>query len=270
MRQFARHSSRLSGKGGLGRESPSVAERVRMASLHQALSVPRDARGRGPDVDPAAFPGRLHAPLHRTGNSYNGLHTRRSGTMTPQPEATQATPDQANPDTAKDLSDRPLVIVMATRRATTEISRVERAVAGVVRELARVRPAWRVDVVSAFKAGSRIEGMDGFSDILAAFRLGWKLRGSTADLIFVHCPECLWGIRWLRKRQGAPPLIAVWHGAGPVPHLVPRRPGHPLAWALAWLRTTGERHALVADAHVAVHEQVEDCLRSLYGLKAPV
>jgi glycosyltransferase involved in cell wall biosynthesis len=195
--------------------------------------------------------------------------------MTPQPEATQATPDQANPDqatpdTAKDLSDRPLVIAMATRRAPTEISRVERAVAGVVRELARVRPAWRVDVVSAFKAGSRIEGMDGFSDILAAFRLGWKLRGSTADLIFVHCPECLWGIRWLRRRQGAPPLIAVWHGAGPVSHLVPRRPGHPLAWALAWLRTTGERHALVADAHVAVHEQVEDCLRSLYGLKAPV
>jgi len=189
--------------------------------------------------------------------------------MTPQPEATQANPDQTNPDQAKDLSGRPLVIAMATRRAPTEISRVERAVAGVVRELARVRPAWRVDVVSAFKAGSRIEGMDGFSDILAAFRLGWKLRGSTADLIFVHCPECLWGIRWLRKRQGAP-LIAVWHGAGPVPHLVLRRPGHPLAWALAWLRTTGERHALVADAHVAVHEQVEDCLRSLYGLKAPV
>jgi hypothetical protein len=92
---------------------------------------------------------------------------------------------------------------MATRRAPTEIGGVERVVAGVVRELARVRPEWRVDVVSAFKAGSRIEGMDGFSDILAAFRLGWKLRGSTADVIFVHCPECLWGIRWLRKRQGA-------------------------------------------------------------------
>jgi len=185
--------------------------------------------------------------------------------MTPQPEATEANPDQT-----KDLSERPLVIAMATRRAPTEIGGVERVVAGVVRELARVRPAWRVDVVSAFKAGSRIEGMDGFSDILAAFRLGAKLRGSTADLIFVHCPECLWGIRWLRKRQGAPPLIAVWHGAGPVPHLVLRRPGHPLAWALAWLRTTGERHALIADAHVAVHEQVEECLRSLYGLRAPV
>jgi len=106
--------------------------------------------------------------------------------MTPQPEATQANPDQA-----KDLSDRPLVIAMATRRAPTEIGGAERVVAGVVRELTRVRPAWRVDVVSAFKAGSRIEGMDGFSDIVAAFRLGWKLRGSTADLIFVHCPECL-------------------------------------------------------------------------------
>jgi glycosyltransferase involved in cell wall biosynthesis len=165
---------------------------------------------------------------------------------------------------------RPLTIAMATRRAPTEIGGVERVIVGVVRELARVRPAWRVDIVPAFKAGSRVEGMDGFSDLVAALRLGWKLRGSTADMIFVHCPECLWGIYWLRKRRGAPPLIAVWHVAGPVPHLRLRRPGHPLARALAWLRTTGERHALVADAHVAVHEQVEQILRSRYGLSAPV
>src|ERR1700678_3107597 len=102
---------------------------------------------------------------------------------------------------------RPLTIAMATRRAHTEIGGVERVIVGVVRELARVRPAWRGDIISAFKAGSRIEGMDGFSDILAALRLGWKLRGSTADMIFVHCPECLWGIYWLRKRRSAPPLI---------------------------------------------------------------
>jgi len=210
--------------------------------------------------------------------------------MTPQPEPHEPTEppeptEPTEPTQAKDLSGRPLTITMATRRAPTEIGGVERVVAGVVRELARVRPEWRVDVVSAFKAGSRIEGMDGFSDLVAAFRLGWKLRGSTADVVFVHCPECLWGISLLRKRavregtvregtvrkgDGAPPLIAVWHGAGPVPHLRLRRPGNPLAWALAWLRTTGERHALIADAHVAVHEQVEDCLRSLYGLKAPV
>ena len=178
--------------------------------------------------------------------------------MTPQPEA------------SPDRPGRPLTIVMATRRDPTEIGGVERVVVGVVRELARVRPEWRVDIVSAFKAGSRIEGMDGFSDVLAAFRLGRKLRGSTADVVFVHCPEVLWGIRWLRRRQGAPPLIAVWHGVGPVPRLRLRRPGHPLARALARLRTMGERYALVADAHVAVHQQVEDCLRSLYGLRAPV
>jgi glycosyltransferase involved in cell wall biosynthesis len=164
----------------------------------------------------------------------------------------------------------PLTIAMATRRAHTEIGGVERVIVGVVRELARVRPAWRVDIISAFKPGSRVEGMDGFSDILAALRLGWKLRGSTADMIFVHCPECLWGIYWLRKRRSAPPLIAVWHVAGPLPHLRLRRPGHPLARALAWLRTTGERHALVADAHIAVHEQVEQIVRSRYGLTAPV
>lgn len=178
--------------------------------------------------------------------------------MPPQPEA------------SPDRPGRPLTIVMATRRDPTEIGGVERVVVGVVRELARVRPEWRVDIVSAFKAGSRIEGMDGFSDVLAAFRLGRKLRGSTADVVFVHCPEVLWGIRWLRRRQGAPPLIAVWHGVGPVPRLRLRRPGHPLARALARLRTMGERYALVADAHVAVHQQVEDCLRSLYGLRAPV
>ena len=182
--------------------------------------------------------------------------------MTPQTEATA--------DVVTARPGRPLTIAMATRRAPTEIGGVERVVAGVVRELARVRPAWRVDVISAFRAGSRIEGMDGLADILAGFWLVWKLRASTADIIFVHCPECLWGIRWLRRRRGAPPVIAVWHGAGPVPHLRLRRPGHPLARALAWLRTTGERRATAADGHVAVHVQVEDCVRALYGLSAPV
>jgi glycosyltransferase involved in cell wall biosynthesis len=189
--------------------------------------------------------------------------------MTPQAGATKASVDPATvADPAK--AGRPLTIAMATRRAPTEVGGVERIIVGVVRELARVRPAWRVDIVSAFKPGSRIEEMDGLSDILAALRLGWRLRGSTADMIFVHCPECLWGIHWLRKRRSAPPLIAVWHVAGPVPHPRLRRPGHPLARALAWLRTTGERHALVADAHVAVHEQVEAIVRSRYGLSAPV
>jgi glycosyltransferase involved in cell wall biosynthesis len=185
--------------------------------------------------------------------------------MTAQNEATRIVPG-----TATAQPGRPLTMTMATRRAPSEIGGVERVVAGVVRELARVRPAWRVETISAFRAGSRIEGMDGFSDVIAAFRLGWRLRGSTADVIFVHCPECLWGIRLLRRRRGAPPLIAVWHGAGPVPHLRLRRPGHPLARALAWLRTNGERRALAADGHIAVHVQVEECVRSLYGLSTPV
>ena len=112
--------------------------------------------------------------------------------------------------------------------------------------------------------------MDGFADLIAAFRLGWRLRDSTADVIFVHCPECLWGIRLLRRRRGTPPLIAVWDGGGPGPHRRVGRPGHPLARALAWLRTNGERAALAADGHVAVHVQVEECVRALYGLSAPV
>src|SRR5579862_4884200 len=86
---------------------------------------------------------------------------------------------------------RPLTVTMVTRRDPTEIGGVERVVVGLVRELGRTRPDWRVDTVSAFRPGSRIEGMDGLSDLIAGFRLGWRLRDSTADVIFVHCPECL-------------------------------------------------------------------------------
>ncbi len=141
--------------------------------------------------------------------------------MTPRPETSVAAPGLATV-----RPGRPLTMTMVTRRAPTEIGGVERVVAGVVRELARVRPGWRVDVISAFRAGSRIQGMDGLSDVMASLRLGWQLRGSTADVIFVHSPECLWGIRLLRAASaatGAPPLVAVWHGAGPVPHLRLRR-----------------------------------------------
>jgi glycosyltransferase involved in cell wall biosynthesis len=185
--------------------------------------------------------------------------------MTPHNAATVAAADAATGQPG-----RPITVTMVTRRSHTEIGGVERVVAGLLRELARIRPTWRVNTISAFRAGSRIEGMDGLSDVIAGFRLGWRLRGSTADVIFVHCPECLWGIRLLRVRRGTPPLIAVWHGAGPVADLRLRRPGHPMARVLAWLRTTGERRALAADGHVAVHGQVEDGLRSLYGLSAPV
>ena len=185
--------------------------------------------------------------------------------MTAQNQATGTLPE-----TVAARPGRPFTVVMATRRDPAEIGGVERVVSGVVRELARVRPAWQVDIVSAFEECGWMEGMDGFSDMIAAFRLGWRLRGSTADVIFVHCPECLWGIRLLRRRRGAPPLVAVWHGAGPVPSLRLRRPGHPLARALAWLRTNRERAALAADRHVAVHVQVEECVRALYGLSAPV
>ncbi len=185
--------------------------------------------------------------------------------MTTQPQTSAAAPSQAT-----GRPGRPLTMTMVTRRAPTEIGGVERVVAGVVRELERVRPGWRVEIISAFRAGSRIEGMDGFADVMASLRLGWQLRGSTADVIFVHSPECLWGIRLLRMRRGAPPLVAVWHGAGPSPHLRLRRPGHPLTRVLAWLRTAGERQAVAADGHIAVHAEVQDCLRSLYGLKAPI
>src|SRR5260370_30488007 len=69
--------------------------------------------------------------------------------------------------------------------------------------------------------------------------------GSKGVVRCVHCPECVWGIRLLRRRTGAPPLVAVWHGAGPVAYLRLRRPGHPMAKALPWIRTTGARRGPV-------------------------
>jgi glycosyltransferase involved in cell wall biosynthesis len=161
-----------------------------------------------------------------------------------------------------------LTVAMVTRRAPTEAGGVERVVGGLLAVLPRTRPGWRVDAVSAFREGSRLEGVDGLSDVLAMLRLGWRLRRSAADVAFVHCPECLWGIRLLCR--GGPKLIAVWHCAGPAPYLRLRRPGHPLARALAWLRTAGERRATSADGHVAVHRWIAHWLHTGYGLAAPV
>jgi glycosyltransferase involved in cell wall biosynthesis len=172
--------------------------------------------------------------------------------------------------TSRNQTGRPFTVAMVTRRAAEEIGGVERVAATLLAQLPRARPAWRVEAVSAFRPGSRIEGLDGLSDLVASLRLGWRLRRSTADVAFVNCPECLWGIRLLRRRGGGPSLVAVWHGVGPNAYLQLRRPGHPAARALAWLRTTGERRALAADGHVAVHGQVAQELRSLYGLAAPV
>jgi glycosyltransferase involved in cell wall biosynthesis len=165
---------------------------------------------------------------------------------------------------------RPFRAVMATRREPTEYGGVERVVAGLIAELQRSRPDWQVESVAAFPAGSRIEGVDLLADVIAGLRLGWRLRASSAEVIFVHCAEVLWGIRLLRRRRGAPPIITVWHGAGPKAYLTLRRPGHPLAWLLARLRTAMERGGLAADAHIAVHHEVADNLRSLYGFTGPV
>jgi glycosyltransferase involved in cell wall biosynthesis len=164
----------------------------------------------------------------------------------------------------------PLTVVMATRRGPAHMGGVERVVAGLLTELARTRPSWQVRPVYVFHPGSRVEGIDGLSDVVASLRLGWLLRRSPADVVFVHCPECLWGIRLLRRRRGAAPLVAVWHGAGPTPYLLLRRPGDPMARVLAWIRTAGEKTALAADGHVAVHRGVADALRSVYGLRRPV
>jgi len=166
---------------------------------------------------------------------------------------------------------RSLAITMVTRRKPTEIGGVERVVTSVMEQLAELHPDWRVDAVSAFLHGGWVGRVAGLSDMIASLRLGWRLRNNTADVIFLHCPECFWGIQLLRKKsRNGPPIVAVWHGAGPVRFLILRKPGHPLAWVLAWLRTIGEIRALSADGHVAVHSEIVNDLRFMYGFTRPV
>jgi hypothetical protein len=86
---------------------------------------------------------------------------------------------------------RPFRAVMATRREPTECGGVERVVAGLIAELDRSRPDWQVECVAAFPAGSRIEGVDLLADVIAGLRLGWRLRNSSAEVIYLHCAEVL-------------------------------------------------------------------------------
>jgi len=166
---------------------------------------------------------------------------------------------------------RPLRVAMLTKRAHSDCGGVERVVASLLDELARGRPGWDLSTISAFAPGDPFEGVDVLSDVLAGLRLGWRLRRSRVDVAFIHCPECLWGPRLLRRRgDGAPLVIAVWHGAGPTPYLRLRRPGHPLARLLARIRTAEERLALAADGHIAVHAQVAANLAAIYGHKGEV
>jgi glycosyltransferase involved in cell wall biosynthesis len=163
-----------------------------------------------------------------------------------------------------ELTDRPLRVLMATRRPQHEHGGVERVVRDITKEIRRQQPTWNVDVVSAFESANRIEGLDGVSDVIAALRLGWRVAKSNADVVFIHCPECVWGLR-LFSRRGKTPLVVVWHGAGPKPYLVLRNHGNIFARALASFRTFEERRALRADGQIAVHEVVADDLRSIYG-----
>lgn len=164
-----------------------------------------------------------------------------------------------------------LNVAMVTRRRPSALGGVERVVSGLLSSLAQDRPDWQVDSVSAFRRDTWVSRIAGISDVVASLRLGWRLRATPADVVFVHCPECLWGIRLLRRRRRAgPAVVAVWHGAGARRWLILRRPGHPLAYALALLRTMEELAAVAADGHVAVHESVAGDLRSVYRLDKPV
>jgi glycosyltransferase involved in cell wall biosynthesis len=159
---------------------------------------------------------------------------------------------------------------MLTRRPAHDHGGVERVVRGLLEEIPRLRPEWRIEAVAAFRGAGPLEGFDGLSDVVAALRMGWTARRHRADVILVHCPECVWGLRLLAGPRALARTVVVWHGAGPVPYLVLRPEGNRLARALAWFRTSEERLALPLRQHVAVHRVVVDELAAAYGHHGPV
>ncbi|WP_459643513.1 glycosyltransferase family 4 protein [Kineococcus sp. NUM-3379] len=142
-------------------------------------------------------------------------------------------------------------------------------VRGLVEELARQRPDWDVEVAPAFAGAGFLEGFDGVSDVIAAWRLGRRAAAARADVLLVHCPECVWGLRLLAPRRLGRTVV-VWHGAGAKPYLALRPEGNLAARALAWFRTTEERRALALEHHVVVHATVERDLAAEYGNTRPV
>lgn len=166
-------------------------------------------------------------------------------------------------------SSRRVRVLMAIRRPYHEHGGVERVVREVTREWRRQRPDWDIEAVPAFRGVHRVEGLDGVSDVIAALLLGWRVSRQSADVVVVHCPECVWGLRLFGVVRRTP-VIVVWHGAGPQPYLVLRSKGNLLARALAVFRTTEERRALRGTRQVAVHPMVRDDLRSIYGWRGPV
>src|SRR5487761_2718454 len=115
-------------------------------------------------------------------------------------------------------------VFMVTRRSPDQLGGVERVVSGLLEGMAQRRPDLSLRSISAFQIDSWIDGLDGFDDLVAAFRLGWRVRRvrNQADVIFVHCPEVAWGIFVLNRRRSRPPVVTVWHGVGPAPYLALR------------------------------------------------
>ncbi|MHA3702943.1 glycosyltransferase family 4 protein [Jatrophihabitans sp. YIM 134969] len=171
------------------------------------------------------------------------------------------------PDAGEDLPG--LRVLMAIRRPYHEHGGVERVVRDVTHELRRQHPTWSVEPLPAFTGAHRLEGLDGISDVIASLRLGYRLRRTPADVVFVHCPECVWGLRLFGVTRRVP-VVVVWHGAGAKPYLVLRSSGNLLARALAAFRTAEERRALTGTEQVAVHDMVRRDLASEYGFHGPV
>lgn len=171
-----------------------------------------------------------------------------------------------------DAGQRPLRIAHLTRRPTHEHGGVERVVAGLAAAMAGAGPGHCITLMSAFDLSGGAEGIAGVSDVVAALRLARWISRTDSDVVFVHCPECLWLVRplvwWARlshRSRGRPAVVAVWHGAGLLPALVLRPPGDLLARGLAVFRYLEERGASWADRHVAVHRVVREELKQAYG-----
>ncbi|GAB7191088.1 hypothetical protein NUM3379_17950 [Kineococcus sp. NUM-3379] len=181
--------------------------------------------------------------------------------MTPPHRSTSST-------TPEEERAAALRVTHVLRRPVDAHGGVERVVRELLDAMPALRPSWRVSAVSAFPRTGGLEAVPALADVLAGAAVAVEVLRGRHDVVFVHCPECLWVLNLVRplvRRRALPRVVAVWHGAGPQRFLALRPARNLAARLLARWISLLERGGLSADAHVAVHRLVAEDLRTTHG-----